>query len=54
MEAFDELFFVVHTTDKGIHNFTTEDPRIHVMDLDRIADLVINAGLVRWLINKRS
>lgn len=48
MEAFDELFFVAHTTDKGIQNFTTEDHRIHVMVLDRIADLVINVGLMRW------
>ncbi|MDN2677678.1 restriction endonuclease [Janthinobacterium sp. SUN033] len=54
MEAFDELFFVAHTTDRGIQEFTTEDQRIHVMDLDRIANLVINSGLVRWLINKRS
>jgi hypothetical protein len=53
MEAFDELFFVVHTTDAGIQNYTADDPRIHIMDLDRIAALVINAGLVRWLINKR-
>jgi hypothetical protein len=54
MEAFDELYFVAHTTDNGIGSFTTKDPRIHVLDLARIADLVINAGLVRWLINKRS
>lgn len=53
MEAFDEFFFVVHTTDVGIQNYANDDPRIHVMDLDRIAALVINAGLVRWLINKR-
>ena len=25
MEAFDEFFFVAHTTDRGIQNFTTED-----------------------------
>lgn len=54
MEGFDELFFVVHTPDRGIRTFTTADPRIHVLDLERIADLVINAGLIQWLINKRS
>jgi hypothetical protein len=54
MEGFDDLFFVVHTADRGIHCFQSDDPRIHIMDLDRLADLVINAGLVQWLINKRS
>jgi hypothetical protein len=54
MEAFDEFFFVAHTTDRGIADFTSGDHRIHVIDVDRIADLVISAGLVRWLINKRS
>jgi hypothetical protein len=54
MEGFDDLFFVVHTPDNGIRNFKANDPTIHVLDLNRIADLVVNAGLIQWLINKRS
>jgi hypothetical protein len=54
MDAFDEFYFVVHTADSSIHNYVCSDSRIQVVDLDRLADLVINAGLVRWLINKRS
>jgi len=54
MDSFDEFFFVVHTTDKGVNEFCNNDPRIHIINLDRLADLVINAGLVRWIINKRS
>jgi len=54
MEGFDDLFFVVHTPDSGIRNYKANDPTIHVLDLNRIADLVVNAGLIQWLINKRS
>lgn len=54
MEGFDDLFFVVHTADKGIQSFRTDDARIHILDLDRLAELVISAGLVQWIINKRS
>lgn len=54
MEGFDELFFVIHSPDASIRNYISTDRRINVIDDDRIADLVINAGLVRWLINKRS
>lgn len=54
MEGFDELFFVVHTPDSGIRNYKPNDSNIHVLELHRLADLVVNAGLVQWLINKRS
>lgn len=40
--------------DASIRNYTSTDRRINVIDDVRIADLVINAGLIRWLINKRS
>lgn len=54
MEGFDELFFVIHSPDASIRNYISTDRRINVIDDDRIEDLVIDAGLVRWLINKRS
>lgn len=53
MEGFDELFFVIHSPHQSIRDFTSCDRRINVMDDGRIAELVINAGLVNWLINKR-
>lgn len=53
-EQYDEMYFVVHTSGDDLRNVTDEKTNIHLMDLDRIADLVINAGLVNWLITKRT
>ena len=52
-EQYDEMYFVVHTASDELRN-VSDNINIHLMDLDRIADLVINAGLVNWLITKRT
>lgn len=54
MGQYDDFYFVVHTATGYLADHASPDPRIHVLHLVTIADLVINAGLVRWLINKRS
>lgn len=51
---YDEMYFVVHTSSNDLHNISQSESNIHLMDLDRIADLVINAGLINWLITKRA
>lgn len=54
MEYFDEMYFVVHTADKEVTSYKPPSNTIHILALDRLADLVINSGLVNWLITKRS
>lgn len=52
-EQYDEMYFVVHTAGDELESISN-DENIHLMGLNRIADLVINAGLVNWLITKRA
>lgn len=52
-EQYDEMYFVVHTSGEELQAVHSEN-NIHLMDLNRIADLVINSGLVNWLITKRT
>lgn len=53
-EQYDEMYFVVHTAGDELKTICSDKTNIHLMDLDRIADLVINAGLINWLITKRN
>ncbi|CCN82518.1 conserved hypothetical protein [Vibrio nigripulchritudo SFn27] len=52
-KQYDEMFFVYHTINEN-NNLEIDDPRVTVWDISRIADLVINAGLISWLIEKRT
>jgi hypothetical protein len=52
MEQFQEMYFVVHTSDPSLADCTEEG--VHVLGLKRLSELVISAGLVNWLITKRS
>lgn len=52
MKQFDEMYFIVHTSDPGLAN--RPGSAVTVLGLSRLAELVINAGLVNWLITKRS
>jgi len=51
---YDEMYFVVHTPAGNLQEVSQGKKNIHLMDLDRIAELVIHAGLINWLITKRS
>lgn len=53
-EQYDEMYFVVHTSGDELQTAHSSNSNVHLMDLDRIADLVINSGLVNWLITKRT
>lgn len=53
MNQYDEMYYVVHTPDKKLDNVKKEK-NIEVIGLDKITDLVINAGLINWLIKKAS
>ena len=53
IEEFDEMYFVVHTID----NFSAEWQNtldIKLWDVDKLAELVVNSGLISWLIKKTS
>ncbi len=51
MKQFDEMYFVVHSSDPRFPN-RQEEP-VKVLGLRRLSDLVISRGLVNWLITKR-
>jgi hypothetical protein len=53
-EQFDEMYFVYHTCQSEIADLEKLDPKVHLWGLKKIAALVVAAGLVEWLINKRS
>jgi hypothetical protein len=46
---YNRMFYVFHSGDA-----TTDDERVIVMGPERIAELVLDAGLVNWLIDKVS
>ncbi len=52
-EQFDEMYFVVHSSNEDLPEASNRKANIHLIDLDRLADLVINSGLTNWLITKR-
>lgn len=54
MLQYDEFYFVVHTNSFDLETYRENDPRVHVIGLERIVDLIINAGLIQWLLNRRS
>tara|TARA_R110000787_G_scaffold281574_1_gene392979 strand:+ start:509 stop:1432 length:924 start_codon:yes stop_codon:yes gene_type:complete len=49
---FDEMYFVVHTADPTLRDWQAEG--VTIIDLPKLAELVVSAGLVDWLITKRS
>ncbi|MEJ6534686.1 restriction endonuclease [Pseudoalteromonas lipolytica] len=52
---FDEMYFVFHTFMGDVEELKkVSDPRVVIWDISRVADLVINAGLMNWLLAKRS
>ncbi|MDP3829653.1 MAG: hypothetical protein Q8Q47_00195, partial [Ignavibacteriaceae bacterium] len=49
MKQYDEMYYVVHTPDKKLDSIKKEK-NIEVVALDRITELVINSGLINWLL----
>jgi len=48
-EPYNRMFYVFHSG-----NADTDDPRVILLGPERLADLVVDAGLVSWLIRKVS
>ncbi|WP_076999694.1 restriction endonuclease [Variovorax sp. KK3] len=53
MPQYDDFFFICHTG-KDVAHYKAEEDNIHVLAGPQLAELVIRAGLVEWLISKRS
>jgi hypothetical protein len=53
MEDFNEMYFVVHTTDKSFDGWQGVSD-IKLWDVTNISKLVVNSGLIDWLIKKTS
>lgn len=51
---YDEMYFVFHTFSGRIDCLKIDDARVFIWDVSRVADLVINTGLVGWLLAKRA
>jgi hypothetical protein len=53
-EQFDEMYFIYHTCHADLCSLESLYPNIYIWGVKRISALVVNAGLVEWLINKRT
>lgn len=53
MKEFNEMYFVVHTTDKSFNRWQ-DTPDIKLWDVKKLSKLVVNSGLINWLIKKSS
>ena len=51
---YDKMYFVFHTFDGDPKDGAMDIERLHLWDISRVSELVIHAGLVEWLIAKRS
>ncbi len=53
-KQYDEMYFVFHSMSGLTNDMGINDSKLHLWGLSRVAELVIHAGLVEWLIAKRS
>lgn len=53
-EQYNEAYLVFHTLQGRAMDIKISDDRVHIWDLSRISELVIHAGLIDWLITKRT
>ena len=49
-----KFFYVVHSPDNSLKNQFIQEGKIHLLLLDDITKLAINAGLIDWIIKKTS
>ena len=53
-EEFDEMYIVFHTCISDLSGIDLQNSKISLWGLQQLSGLVVNAGIVEWLINKRS
>ncbi|HEX9678860.1 hypothetical protein [Nitrososphaera sp.] len=52
MKGYDKFFYVVHSPDESLKTLRNREGHIKVMLADNLAQVVIDSGLVRWLVSK--
>jgi Restriction endonuclease len=49
---YDKCYFVVHTPDKKLDEYESQDDRIVLWKMKELSKFCINGGLIDWIINK--
>lgn len=52
LDIYDRFFYVVHTTDNKLSTLIPSNDKVSIWRLNDISKLVVNSGLVNWIINK--
>lgn len=53
LDEFDEMYFVVHTSDKSLNEWN-DTSNIKLWEVTKLSKLVVDSGLIGWLIKKAS
>ncbi len=53
-DQYNEAYLIFHTLQGKTKYIVMPDNRVHIWDLTRVSELVIHAGLIDWLITKRT
>jgi len=49
---FKKMYFVVHSPDKNLYNFTPKDKNVELLTPNQLAIMIIDSGLLDWLMKK--
>lgn len=53
-DQYDEMYMVYHTLNGNVSEKIATDFSVHLIDIERISELVIHTGLIDWLMTKRA
>lgn len=51
MTEYDKFFYIVHTPEHTLENYTDESDEVNLYFADKVAELSINSGLYSWILN---
>ncbi len=52
MEDFSQFFYIVHSPTEDLQQYTVNEDNVQLIFLDEISRLVVQYGLVDWIIKK--
>lgn len=52
LEGYDRFYYVVHTSDAKLNNYTPLNNKIFIWRLNEISEFIINTGLLNWVREK--
>lgn len=53
-DQYQEMYMAFHTVDGDISLIERDERSVHLLDISKISELVIQTGLINWLITKRT